>query len=84
MGIRCMHFIEKITIPKSVTVITLSCFTAFRKCTSLKSISLPDSIVSLGEGVFSKCSEFSEINIQSKIKIYKKTYVSLNILHLKI
>ena len=38
----------------------------YHKCTSLKSIVIPDSVDEIGEGIFSKCSSLKSIHFESR------------------
>ena len=45
---------------------------AFGLCKSLRSIVIPDSVISIGVGAFSRCTQLASATISNKVKIIEK------------
>ncbi len=54
---------EHVVIPEGVTVIASE---AFMNQTQMKSVTLPESLITVGEGAFEGCSSLAELNILSR------------------
>lgn len=58
-----------ITIPETVSGFTVTCIGsyAFRGCTGLTSIEIPNSVTGIGEDVFRGCTGLTSINIPNSV-----------------
>lgn len=54
---------EKVVIPENVTVIAGE---AFMNQTRVKSVTLPESLITVGEGAFEGCTSLAELNVLSR------------------
>lgn len=54
---------EKVVIPEGVTVIAGE---AFMNQTQIKSVTLPESLITVGEGAFEGCTSLAELNVLSR------------------
>ena len=63
------RFLKKLTVPKRYQgrMVTQIIDSGFKDCTSLKEISIPDSVASIGRNAFSGCSALSSIAIPEGI-----------------
>ena len=63
------RFLKKLTVPKwyQGRMVTQIIDSGFKDCTSLKEISIPDSVASIGRNAFSGCSALSSIAIPEGI-----------------
>lgn len=62
-----------VTIPSSVTYngttysVTTIDYTAFRNCTSLTEVTIPNSVTTIGERTFEKCNGLTEVTIPNSV-----------------
>ena len=64
---RRFYALETVELPSTLTTIGAAGSGVFQSCTSLKNITIPESVTVIGKGTFQECSSLESINIPAGV-----------------